>query len=163
MNISAIANHLTLQNLMNCYVKETGKGEWKPVGEVSFSVPDEDIKQVLILTFPKQSTTVCVPVRYQSVTDRHLFTEDMFYQIAGGEWLPLDFMTMVSLIQKDLSEDPRQIIGMDELLLRTVLSFQNMKSIIANRSSSLEECYQTEKTFLQSEQSLLIGHQVHPT
>ncbi|WP_078412074.1 IucA/IucC family protein [Priestia abyssalis] len=163
MNIPFITNHLTMQNLINCYVKETGEGEWKLADEVSVPLEDESIKQVLVISFEQQSVTLYIPVRYKSVTERHLFSPVMYYQIKNDEAKELDYVTLMAFMQKEFSLTSDKPVQADELMLRTILSYQNMKGIIAERSNDLEECYQTEKTFLQSEQSLLIGHQVHPT
>ncbi|HWO97830.1 MAG TPA: IucA/IucC family siderophore biosynthesis protein [Bacillus sp. (in: firmicutes)] len=163
MNIPFITNHLTIQNLINCYVKETGKGEWKLAAEVPVPLEDESIKQVLVISFDEQSITLYIPVRYKSVTERHLFSPVMYYQVKNDELKQLDYMTLMVFMQKEFSLASDKPVQADELMLRTILSYQNMKRIISDRSSDLEECYQTEKTFLQSEQSLLIGHQVHPT
>ncbi|MGG3805758.1 IucA/IucC family protein [Metabacillus fastidiosus] len=163
MNIPFITNHLTMQNLINCYVKETGEGEWKLVDEIIVPLKDEGIKQVLVISFERQSVTLYIPVRYKSVTDRHLFTPTMYYQVKGDEVKEVDYITLLTFMQKELTLVSGKPVQTDELMLRTILSYQNMKGIISDRIDSLEECYKVEKTFLQSEQSLLIGHQVHPT
>ncbi|OMP68749.1 IucA/IucC family protein [Domibacillus epiphyticus] len=163
MDIPFVANHLTIQNLINCYVRETGEGEWKPADEVAVPLEDERIKQVLVISLSRQSVTLYFPVRYKSATERHLFSPIMYYQVKDDEMKQLDYMTLMVFIQKELSLLSDKPAEADEFMLRTILSYQNMKRIISDRSSDLEECYQTEKTFLQSEQSLLIGHQVHPT
>ncbi|KAA9030679.1 IucA/IucC family protein [Niallia endozanthoxylica] len=163
MNIPFIANHLTIQNLINCYVKETGEGEWKDINEVPIRLEDKRIKQMLVLPFERQSITLYIPVRYQSITERHLFSPIMYYQVKNDEVKQLDYITLIAFMQKEFSLQSGDPVQADELMLRTILSYQNMKRIISDRSNSLQECYQKEKTFLQSEQSLLIGHQVHPT
>ncbi|MGG3640949.1 IucA/IucC family protein [Bacillus gobiensis] len=163
MNIPFITNHLTMQNLLNCYVIETGEGEWKLPDEVPVSIEDESIRHVLVIMFNRQSVTLFVPVRYKSITGRHLLAPDMYYQIKNDEAKQLDYKTLLDFIQKELTLSSEKPIQMDEFVLRTILSYQNMKGIISERINDLDGCYQTEKTFLQSEQSLIIGHQVHPT
>ncbi|HZG70903.1 MAG TPA: IucA/IucC family siderophore biosynthesis protein [Chondromyces sp.] len=163
MNIPFITNHLTIQNLINCYVKETGEGEWKLVDETPVPLADKSIKYVLVISFERQSITLYVPVRYKSVTERHLFSPVMYYQVKNDEMKQLDYMTLITLMQKEFSLLSDLSVEADELMLRTILSYQNMKRIISDRNSDIEECYQMEKTFLQAEQSLLIGHQLHPT
>lgn len=148
---------------MNCYVKETGLGEWKHPDDVPVQVRVHDVRHILVLQFDQQSVTVYIPVRYKSPTGRHLFISPMYYQVRDGEVEELDYITLTVLIQKECKHMADKPIETDELMLRTILSYQNMKGIITARKDDLEECYQTEKTFLQSEQSLVIGHQVHPT
>ncbi|MFC3882128.1 IucA/IucC family protein [Bacillus songklensis] len=163
MNIPFIANHLTVQNLINCYVKETGEGEWKLADEVPVPLEDGSIKQVLVISFNRQPITLYIPVRHKSATGRHLFSPVMYYQVKNDEVKQLDYVILTAFMQKEFSLISDKPVQADELMLRTILSYQNIKRIISERSNDLEECYQTEKTFLQSEQSLLIGHQVHPT
>ena len=163
MNIPFITNHITMQNLINCYVKETGLGEWKHPDDVPVQVRVQDVRHILVLQFDQQSAKVYIPVRYKSPTGRHLFMSPMYYQMRDGEVEELDYITLTVLIQKEFKYMADKPIETDELMLRTILSYQNMKGIITARKDDLEECYQTEKTFLQSEQSLVIGHQVHPT
>lgn len=152
-----------MQNLINCYIRDIGKGEWKPASEVPIALEDNSIEQILVISFNRQSVTLYIPVRYKSVTERHLFSSVMYYQVKDGEMMELDYMTLMMFIQKELSLTSSKPVQADELMLRTILSYQNMKGIFLKRNDSLAECYQTEKTFLQSEQSLLIGHQMHPT
>ncbi|MGP4038750.1 IucA/IucC family protein [Gracilibacillus sp. D59] len=162
MNIPFITNHLTMQNLLNCYIRETGNGEWKDViqEELPFK---ENQESVLVIPFTSQSVTLYVPVRYKSETGRHLFSLNMYYQVQNDEVKQLDYLTLLSYMQKDLAEASTRLVQTEELMLRTILSYQTMKGILLHRKGDLAECYQVEKTFLQSEQSLLIGHQVHPT
>ncbi|WP_129728579.1 IucA/IucC family protein [Ectobacillus funiculus] len=163
MNIPFITNHITMQNLINCYVKETGLGEWKRPDDVSMQVRVQDARYILVLQFDQQSAKVYIPVRYKSPTGRHLFMSPMYYQVGAGEVEELDYIMLTVLMQNEFKYMADKPIETDELMLRTILSYQNMKGIITARQDDLEECYQTEKTFLQSEQSLVIGHQVHPT
>ncbi|ASK64058.1 siderophore biosynthesis protein [Virgibacillus phasianinus] len=163
MNIPFITNHLTIQNLINCYVRETGRGEWRSAHEVPVALGDERIKQVLVISLEQQSITLYFPVQYKSVTDRHLFTPVTYYQVKNEGAKELDYITLLASMQKEFSLTSNKPVQTAELMLRTILSYQNMKGILSERSDNLEECYQMEKTFLQSEQSLLVGHQVHPT
>jgi siderophore synthetase component len=152
-----------MQNLLICYIKETGKGEWKDAGKLAIPLEDENNNHVLVLPFISQPVTLYVPVRYKSETGRHLFSPTMYYQIKSDELRQLDYLTLITYLQKELTEASKKPVQTEELILRTILSYQTMKGILLHREHDLEECYQTEKTFLQSEQSLLIGHQVHPT
>ncbi len=34
MNAQLSANFITMQNIINCYIRETGKGVWQPVSEM---------------------------------------------------------------------------------------------------------------------------------
>ncbi|MEJ9210838.1 IucA/IucC family siderophore biosynthesis protein [Bacillus smithii] len=163
MNIPFITSHITMQNLINCYVKETGKGEWKHPDDIPVQVQISDVPYVLVLSFGQQSVAVYVPVQYKSPTGRHLYSSPIYYQLRDGEIEELDYVTLALLIQKECRLESDKPIHSDELILRIILSYQNMKNILAERKEDIEECYQKEKTYLQSEQSLIVGHQLHPT
>ncbi|WP_299089428.1 IucA/IucC family siderophore biosynthesis protein [uncultured Metabacillus sp.] len=163
MNIPFISNHLTMQNLINCYIKETDKGVLKEAADITFPLADPECKHVFVIPLKSQSVTLYVPVRYYSITGRHLFSPFMYYQWKMDNVKQLDYLTLVIYLQKDLAEAAEKPVDSEELILRTILSYQNMKGILLHRNEDYEECYQAEKNFLQAEQSLLIGHQVHPT
>lgn len=163
MDTQFVTNHLTMQNLLNCYIKETGKGEWKDDAQTELPFEQESYESILVVPFYSQSVTLYAPVYYKSETGRHIFSPDMYHQVNEGKLKHIDFLTLVNYLQKDLSEMSEKPVQTEELVLRTILSFQTMKGGLSHRRQNFEECYQTEKTFLQSEQSLLIGHQLHPT
>ncbi|MBO1512514.1 IucA/IucC family protein [Metabacillus bambusae] len=163
MNIPFISNHLTMQNLLNCYIKETRQGVLKDAKEIDFQLEDDSCNEVYDISLKSQSVTLYVPVRYKSITGRHLLSPSMYYQVKNGEVKALDYLTLITYLQKEFAETSNKPVHTEELILRTILSYQTIKGILLHRSNDLDECYQTNKTFLQSEQSLLIGHQVHPT
>lgn len=163
MNMPRITNHLTMQNLINCYVRETGKGEWKHPSDLPFQIQVLDVPYVLLLSFAHQLVTVYVPVQYKSPTGRHLYSTPMYYQWSNRKIEELDYVTLASFIQKECELELDNPLHSDELLLRIILSYQNTKTILTERNQDIEECYQKDKTYLQSEQSLIIGHQLHPT
>ncbi len=163
MDTQSITDYLAMQNLLNCYIKETNRGEWISVRQSGLPVEGGEYESVLMIPFDSQSVTLYVPVRYKSDTGRHLFSSDMYQQVKENNLKRMDFLTLIHYMQKDLNERAERPVETEELVLRTILSHQTTKGIIENRSQNFEECYQVEKTFLQSEQSLLIGHQLHPT
>lgn len=163
MDTQFITDHLTMQNLLNCYVKETGRGEWESEIQSEFPIEQENYESILVIPFDSQSVNLYVPVYCKSETGRHIFSSHMYQQVKEEDLKRLDFLTLIHYLQKDLSERAAKPVQTEELVLRTILSYQTTKGILENRSQNYEECYQTEKTFLQSEQSLLIGHQLHPT
>lgn len=163
MDTQFITNHLTMQNLLNCYIKETGRGEWKSDIQSELPIEQGGYESILVIPFNSQSVTLYVPVYYKSETGRHIFSPNMYHQVKEDALKRMDFLTLINCLQKDLSELTAKPVQTEELVLRTILSYQTTKGVLTNRSQNYEECYQTEKTFLQSEQSLLIGHQLHPT
>ncbi|MFC0274036.1 IucA/IucC family protein [Metabacillus herbersteinensis] len=153
MNAQLSAHFNTMQNLINCYIRETGQGVWQ-------SVKERTIEEELVIKLKKQPVTLYFPVKYRSVTGRHLFKRELSYQIHHHEMQKLDIVTLLSLLMKEVTDNVLQV---NDLIVRVLLSYENMNLFIEKRKQELEECYKWDKTFLQSEQSLLIGHQLHPT
>ncbi|MCM3004300.1 IucA/IucC family protein [Priestia koreensis] len=156
MNIQRAANHVTIQNLINCYIRETGKGQFIH-REVLPIEQQSHIKTALLYKVTLANTILMFPVTYRSMTGRHLFGPSCFYQ-CENHFYPLDYLTLLSLLKEELQDR-----GMDELYLRVILSYQNIYTFLTKRSSHLEIYYKRNKTFIEAEQSLLIGHQMHPT
>ncbi len=142
-----------MQNIINCYIRETGKGVWESVSEMKS-------EETLVLRLKKQPVTLYFPVKYRSATGRHLFFSNFYYRIQQEKLEELDIVTLLALLLKEVTD---QLLQVNELIVRVLLSYENMKLFIEKRQEELETCYKWDKTFLESEQSLLIGHQLHPT
>jgi siderophore synthetase component len=142
-----------MQNIINCYIRETGKGVWESVSEMKS-------EETLVLRLEKQPVTLYFPVKYRSATGRHLFFPNFYYRIQQEKLEELDIVTLLALLLKEVTD---QLLQVNELIVRVLLSYENMKLFIEKRQEELETCYKWDKTFLESEQSLLIGHQLHPT
>ncbi|WP_033579846.1 MULTISPECIES: IucA/IucC family protein [Priestia] len=153
MNAQLSANFITMQNIINCYIRETGKGVWESVSEIKS-------EETLVLRLEKQPVTLYFPVKYRSATGRHLFFSNFSYRIQQEEIKELDIVTLLAFLLKEVTD---HLVQVNELIIRVLLSYENMKLFIGKRQKELETCYKWDKTFLESEQSLLIGHQLHPT
>ncbi|MED3880182.1 IucA/IucC family protein [Priestia megaterium] len=153
MNAQLSANFITMQNIINCYIRETGKGVWQSVSEMKS-------EETLVLRLEKQPVTLYFPVKYRSATGRHLFFPVFYYRIQKEELKELDVVTLLAFLLKEVTD---HLLQVNELIVRVLLSYENMKLFIEKRQKELEACYKWDKTFLESEQSLLIGHQLHPT
>ncbi|MGG0577707.1 IucA/IucC family protein [Priestia aryabhattai] len=153
MNAQLSANFITMQNIINCYIRETGKGAWQSVSEIKS-------EETLVLRLEKQPVTLYFPVKYRSATGRHLFFPVFYYRIQKEELKELDVVTLLAFLLKEVTD---HLLQVNELIVRVLLSYENMKLFIEKRQKELKTCYKWDKTFLESEQSLLIGHQLHPT
>ncbi len=142
-----------MQNIINCYIRETGKGVWQSISEMKS-------EETLVLRLEKQPVTLYFPVKYRSATGRHLFFPIFYYRIQKEELKELDVVTLLAFLLKEVTD---HLLQVNELIVRVLLSYENMKLFIGKRQKELETCYKWDKTFLESEQSLLIGHQLHPT
>ena len=120
-----------MQNLLNCYIKETGRGEWQKQTMPGFT---DEHESILTVPFDSQSVTLYIPVCHRSETGRHIFSEEMYYRLLEGELQHLDFLALTHFIQKDLDEMTTGNVQVEEFMLRTILSYQTMEGNFSCRS-----------------------------
>lgn len=161
-----IAENATMQSFINCYLRETGNyhnTDTTDQGEplYSFTGPYE---KVIHCPLPNQQTNVIVPIKYWSSTGRHLLRFPLYYQTReNAEPNPIDYVTLTSLIIKELLLDQDDNGSEDELMLRVILSCRNMKKYIAERLDEAGSLAKPDFEYIDAEQSLLFGHLLHPT
>jgi siderophore synthetase component len=164
MNAQSAANFITMQNILNCYVRETGKGKWFETSlldnDMQMILRENNCQILLLIELEHQPATLYIPVKYRSLTGRHIFSRKMFYQIGELEIKELDFLSLVTMLTKELDDE---VLNLSQVVLRVILSYENIKQFVTHRENDLVNCYKPNKSFLESEQSLLIGHQLHPT
>ena len=160
-----IAEAATVHSFLNCYLRETGDYEIVDAAEPPVSTHGRD--RVVRVLLPEQETTVYVPLRYRSPTDRHLFDLPGYYRHEtdgwDGETLELDYLTLVSLVTKELTISRDDTGNRDELLLRVVKSCKNIARFVEARQDDDDQLYGFDTTFREAEQSLVFGHLLHPT
>ncbi|WP_247728510.1 IucA/IucC family protein [Halovivax limisalsi] len=150
----------TLHAFLNCYLRETGDYDVVDADEVP--VPTHDQDEVARIPLPEQSTTVYAPIRYPSPTGRHLFELPARYE-TGDETLELDYVTLASLVTKELATAGDETGNRDELLLRVIKSCKNVARFVEARRDDTDQLYGFDTTFRDAEQSLVFGHLLHPT
>ena len=91
VNAQLSANFITMQNIINCYIRETGKGVWQSVSEIKS-------EETLVLRLEKQPVTLYFPVKYRSATGRHLFFSNFSYRIQQEEIKELDIVTLLAFL-----------------------------------------------------------------
>lgn len=160
MNPTDIAESATLHSFLNCYFRETG--DYEVVGAAEVPAPTRGRDRAVRAPLPEQGTTLFVPLRYRSPTDRHLFDLPGYYR-HGDETLTLDYVTLASLVTKELSLARDDTGNRDELLLRVVESCKNVARFVEARRGDTEQLSGFDTTFREAEQSLVFGHLLHPT
>ncbi|WP_135823319.1 IucA/IucC family protein [Halorussus ruber] len=164
-NPTEVAESATLHSFLNCYLRETGDYEVVDAEEVP--VPTNGREQVIRAPLPEQATTLYVPLRYLSPTDRHLFDLPGYYrrdtEDTEDEALELDYVTLASLVTKELSIARDETGNRDELLLRALKSCKNVARFVEARQDDADQLYGFDTTFREAEQSLVFGHLLHPT
>ncbi|WP_226482310.1 IucA/IucC family protein [Natrinema amylolyticum] len=160
VDATRVARDATVHSFLNCYLRETRDYEVVDADEVP--VPTHGRDEVVRAPLPEQDTTVYAPVRHLSPTDRHLFDLPAYYR-QGDETLELDYVTLASLVTKELSTARDETGNRDELLLRVIKSCKNVARFVEARRDDTDQLYGFDTTFRDAEQSLVFGHLLHPT
>lgn len=162
-----IAEQATIHSFLNCYLRETNTGEI-----ITTATKDADILEVFQNTNTKslfccqlthQNIRLLIGIRYYSQTGRHLFTFPLYYQVDKGNLLELDYLTIATLITKELALNGGSNSHQDELILRVIQSCNHVKNFVRQRQQDLEKLYTFNSNFIASEQALVFGHHLHPT
>jgi siderophore synthetase component len=156
------AEQASMQSFLNCYLRETQN--FKEVDQETNSIPwtdDTPVKWIKI-TLENQEAVVYAAVKHWSITGRHLF-HFPFINKSNEKYVPLDYITLITLISKELLLEQCREDAEDELMLRTILSNQNIHRYLKERESDADNLQNSEFTFIEAEQSLLFGHLLHPT
>ncbi|AMM95276.1 IucA/IucC family siderophore biosynthesis protein [Peribacillus simplex] len=162
MNGKQIAERATMQSFLNCYFRETGNcslEETKNWPDLEGSIPDS----LLVSNLLSQDIALLVPLKYWSETGRHIFTFPIYYQNASKQVRELDYVTMVSIVSKELLNEQGRTDSEDELMLRVILSSQNIQRYVEARTEDADALQSPDFTYIEAEQSLLFGHLFHPT
>lgn len=166
-----IAENATFQAFMNCYIREVSSGHWvrkeEWIKEQRLSILITEA-QMLEIELPIQNTRFAFGMEYKSLVGRHIFGVSLKYCTKQKQWLVEDKLTiLITLIQElHFMAKADGCLGLssrfDELILRIIESYQTMANYI---EKSLEGKKQNGAncTFIESEQSLLLGHWLHPT
>lgn len=169
VSASQLANQLSQQGFMNCYLRETGKGR-----VVTFDKLDSDA-QVLLknngetyisFSLAPFNVQVLISARYYSLTGHHQFNFPIISKSKDLNWHELDLMTLASLCLKDIEASQKDTSESEtnnlEILSRLINSYKNMAENLRGREQGFSDLLKNKMKYLASEQSLLIGHQMHP-
>ena len=166
---SQLANQLSQQGFMNCYLRETGKGH-----VVAFETLDCDAQALLehsgetYISFSLSpfNVQVLISARYYSLTGHHQFNFPIISKSKDLNWHELDLMTLASLCLKDIEASQKNTAQSEasnlEILSRLINSYKNMAVCLNERKQGFSDLLKNKIKYLESEQSLLIGHQMHP-
>ncbi|MFF1283743.1 IucA/IucC family protein [Streptomyces sp. NPDC058299] len=149
------AQAAAVENLLRCWVRETG-----------LAAPTTGS---LHLPLPASGTALTVPVRYWSPTGWHRFGPPRF-TAAPETAPPVDAVTLAALLVREPADDQGSAIrtpqhtaagpGDDDLVARVADSVRRTATFIRHRR---EHPADPPDLFLSAEQSLLLGHPLHPT
>ncbi|CAM5360671.1 MULTISPECIES: IucA/IucC family protein [Streptomyces] len=130
------------ESLLRCWAREN-----------DLPRPDGD---TLRIAFPASGTALLVPVHYWSVTGAHRFGAPALENAPAGA-PPADAATVAVLIGREGGES-----GAGDLVARVADSVRHTAGFIEQRRRSPADPAEAD-LFLTAEQSLLLGHPLHPT
>ncbi|MFD0589248.1 IucA/IucC family protein [Paenibacillus sp. GCM10027627] len=166
LDAKRLAEEASIQSFLNCYLRETGPHEIA-------SPATSNVPYALTLAVPAEKYFKCklanvdmtlyAGIRYLSMTGRHKFIFPIMMQSGSdGALYEADYLYLVTTIAKELSLDAHPHPNYDDLVLRVIQSCQHIERFIAGRQGDEDALYGEEMSFLESEQSLLLGHLIHP-
>ncbi|MGE7861108.1 IucA/IucC family protein [Bacillus mobilis] len=164
-----IAEHATIQSFLNCYLRETGSGEWitedKRIEDIFYhSFQRDTCSTYLCCRLSAQNITLYGEVIYKSPTDRHLFGEQFYYQMGENKnVIKADYVTVITFLIKEMSMNYGDGTNPAELMVRVIRSCQNIEVFLKERIEETSKLYAFHTSFIEAEQSLLFGHLTHPT
>ncbi|MFZ4451576.1 IucA/IucC family protein [Salibacterium aidingense] len=153
MRTSVLAAEAAMQSFVNCFLRETGKGRWEE---------SEAENGAYTIFLEHQHIELRLPVHYHSLTHRHLFSFPLYYKPAGdGKWVELDLTLTASLLLKELALENDHHEDMEEMMYRVLQSYELLYFFLEERKDDAS-LYPGSPDFIQSEQSLVLGHLLHP-
>ncbi|WP_087041530.1 IucA/IucC family siderophore biosynthesis protein [Psychrobacter sp. JB385] len=171
-------DRLTLQNLVNAYSYETGRGKIVPVEQQDgqYKQISQD-KPVLVLNLAPHDTIMAVPVDRVSQLGQHRFADTPSVLNEASlktpstndtqsepQWLKPSAMSLASFIIEDLVHQYKDEVKLDGngVLKRWLESYEGLQIILEHRSDEMDDIVDDRQNFIQTEQSLIYGHAMHP-
>ncbi|TYP70619.1 IucA/IucC family protein [Paenibacillus methanolicus] len=169
------AGNAAMQTLLNCYIRETGQGEFHlradngpaeledQAAEAAKTRAEDGRREMLALRLARQAVTIQAGVTYKSPTARHLFAFPVRIAADGAESYPADYVTLSALLAKEIALEFGQAGHADELMLRIIQSCRNVEEFVLARSGDRDKLYGPDADYIDAEQALVFGHLLHPT
>ncbi|WP_339615778.1 IucA/IucC family protein [uncultured Gilvimarinus sp.] len=167
-----LAEYSTFQAFVNCYLREVNPGQWispnAPQARTLFSPTLLTGKSLLLLHLPRQETTLWLLISYRSDVGRHhidaVFSPQTSLAKQGvnqeGFWSTL--LLLVKELFHSNSEHHNNGLKQRQLELTHRLT-DSLQNTIRYLEARWQSPYQCSDDFISAEQSLLLGHWLHPT
>ncbi|WP_396613755.1 IucA/IucC family protein (plasmid) [Haloferax sp. S1W] len=161
MNARAIAEAATIHAFLNCYLRETSAYLVRDSEQVA---GDEfDTEYVIECPLSAHGGHIYAPLAYRSATGRHQFSLPLYYRPTGGECRTISYVTLVTLLSDELSNQRDRSGEQAELMDRVLDSCRRIERYVEFWDGKEASLYTPTPTFEQAEQALVFGHQLHPT
>ena len=163
-------DRLTLQNLVNAYSYETGRGKIIQIDEQNaLQQQISQNKPILLLNLAPHNTVMAVPVDRVSKLGQHRFADTPSVLSAASlnehQWLKPSAMSLASFIIEDIVHQHKSDVTLDGngVLKRWLESYEGLQIILEHRNDEIDDIVDDKQDFIQTEQSLIYGHAMHPT
>ena len=143
------AEEAVTHTLLNCLLREVSGPEHQTAVVDGF----------LLLRLPRRGALLRIALRRTSLTGAHRFSGPVTEQV-GEAWSPVGWLQLAEYVQAELTL--RTGVANDEFLQQVVSSHHGMSAALGGRTG-VPEAAGRLGTYLESEQSLLLGHRFHPT
>ncbi|MGD6779434.1 IucA/IucC family protein [Sutcliffiella horikoshii] len=167
-----IAENASYQAFMNCYIREVGEGNWLKKNDLLklFKLPYIfNGEEALELILPLQHIRLIIEVNYRSLVGKHKLGRVYKFHDKELMWIEEEPLNcMITCIQElNLQAKNKNCTEMashyDELILRLIDSYHTICTYLEKTILKTSDKKVEEYSFLESEQSLIFGHWLHPT
>lgn len=169
---SEIAEHASFQAFINGYLREVDEGSWFRARQwnalhhalESSATFHSPVTHVIELKLASQKISLALAVSYRSLVGRHHITAVVIQQF-GEPWRAIDFFPALMFLVNEIYADKNHNSSANkekhiEFMLRLTGSQQLMSRYLHERYN---DARLMGDRFIESEQSLLYGHWLHPT
>ncbi|WP_346535009.1 IucA/IucC family protein [Acinetobacter sp. 8_A20231192] len=157
-----LANRLAIQNFVNAYMQETGKGYLLSFDQQS-STQQAFSSGLTLLTLPLPSIQAecSVPLSYVSRVGRHCLAA-LPKMCIDGQWQKFSAGTIVSLLLEELVIESQFKLDAASLLEKWIQSRDALLQFLKQRHNDFDDLVKAGQNFIESEQALILGHSMHP-
>jgi len=167
INLQEYAEKISYTALINCYMKEfinwsryLGIPEYDPVIAENLRKTPTDLH--IRIDFSSIGCDVYIPVTYFSESGRHLFDFPVLRRVLETDEVSevdiYGFMALTAEYSKKIYQDIEASTVMDRLNN----SIQNLYSYLKHMAENNKSVNDLEMSFIEAEQSLILGHILHP-
>jgi len=163
----SISTDASFQAFANCYLKEVDAGQWcdaKSWGSTWGTSLSRGETHVVELKLAHRTQELALGVRYRSLVGRHTLTDVYLRSRDSKTWRPLDLLSAELMLIDSLYAARPEDESRVELLSRVLESHRVMSTYVSH--ALLKDASKSPATpsgFIESEQSTVLGHWLHPT
>ncbi|MFW6496311.1 IucA/IucC family protein [Acinetobacter baumannii] len=157
-----LANRLAIQNFVNAYMQETGKGYLLSFDQQS-STQQAFSSGLTLLTLPLPSIQAecSVPLSYVSRVGHHRLAA-LPKMCIDGQWQKISAGAIVSLLLEELVIESQFKLDPASLLEKWIQSRDALLQFLKQRHNDFDDLVKAGQNFIESEQALILGHSMHP-